>query len=146
MLVCFDYLYSFHVDFFWLCFALGCLHLQCLIRWPTFQVEDVVSRATDGGTSTIQDLDFSSLRSQLGPLAAVSAQTTKSLLPTIFREVEYLINGLILYIFPVRFFFVSMLLLLLLGLQRCPSSFWIRQCSNKLWNFKILIVAQPHKN
>ncbi|XP_028950379.2 uncharacterized protein [Malus domestica] len=34
-------------------------------------VEDVVSRATDGGTSTIQDLDFSSLRSQLGPLAAI---------------------------------------------------------------------------
>ncbi|VVA15000.1 Hypothetical predicted protein [Prunus dulcis] len=34
-------------------------------------VEDVVSRATDGGTSTIHDLDFSSLRSQLGPLAAI---------------------------------------------------------------------------
>ncbi|POO03776.1 hypothetical protein TorRG33x02_000800 [Trema orientale] len=33
-------------------------------------VEDVVSRAADG-TSTVQDLDFSSLRSQLGPLAAI---------------------------------------------------------------------------
>lgn len=33
-------------------------------------VEDVVSRAADG-TSTLQDLDFSSLRSQLGPLAAI---------------------------------------------------------------------------
>lgn len=37
------------------------------------QVEDVVSRAADG-TSTLQELDLSSLRSQLGPLAAVSAQ------------------------------------------------------------------------
>ncbi|KAJ9702451.1 hypothetical protein PVL29_004268 [Vitis rotundifolia] len=33
-------------------------------------VEDAVSRAADG-TSTVQDLDFSSLRSQLGPLAAI---------------------------------------------------------------------------
>lgn len=36
------------------------------------KVEDVVSRAADG-TSTVQDLDFSSLRSQLGPLATVSS-------------------------------------------------------------------------
>lgn len=35
------------------------------------QVEDAVSRAADG-TSVSQELDFSSLRSQLGPLAAVS--------------------------------------------------------------------------
>ncbi|XP_050366910.1 uncharacterized protein LOC126785311 isoform X2 [Argentina anserina] len=34
-------------------------------------VEDVVSRAADDGTSTVHDLDFSSLRSQLGPLAAI---------------------------------------------------------------------------
>ncbi|BFG38324.1 hypothetical protein CerSpe_245980 [Prunus speciosa] len=34
------------------------------------KVEDVVSRATDGETSTIHDLDFSSLCSQLGLLAA----------------------------------------------------------------------------
>lgn len=33
-------------------------------------VEDVVSRAADG-TSAVQDLDFTSLRSQLGPLAAI---------------------------------------------------------------------------
>ncbi|RVX19577.1 hypothetical protein CK203_005360 [Vitis vinifera] len=33
-------------------------------------VEDAVSRAADG-TSAVQDLDFSSLRSQLGPLAAI---------------------------------------------------------------------------
>ncbi|XP_059645057.1 uncharacterized protein LOC132286709 isoform X2 [Cornus florida] len=33
-------------------------------------VEDVVSRAADG-TSAVQELDFSSLRSQLGPLAAI---------------------------------------------------------------------------
>ncbi|KAF3446015.1 hypothetical protein FNV43_RR11193 [Rhamnella rubrinervis] len=33
-------------------------------------VEDVVSRAADG-TSTVQELDLSSLRSQLGPLAAI---------------------------------------------------------------------------
>lgn len=32
-----------------------------------------MSRAADG-TSAVQDLDFSSLRSQLGPLAAVSVQ------------------------------------------------------------------------
>lgn len=32
----------------------------------------MVSRAADG-TSIVQDLDFSSLRSQLDPLAAVSA-------------------------------------------------------------------------
>lgn len=32
----------------------------------------MVSRAADG-TSTVQELDLSSLRSQLGPLAAVSA-------------------------------------------------------------------------
>ncbi|KAI8568864.1 hypothetical protein RHMOL_Rhmol02G0233700 [Rhododendron molle] len=34
------------------------------------QVEDAVSRAADG-TSAVQELDFSSLRSQLGPLAAI---------------------------------------------------------------------------
>ncbi|XP_062164447.1 uncharacterized protein LOC133871099 isoform X3 [Alnus glutinosa] len=33
-------------------------------------VEDVVSRAADG-TSAVQDLDFASLRSQLGPLASI---------------------------------------------------------------------------
>lgn len=32
-----------------------------------------MSRAADG-TSAVQDLDFASLRSQLGPLAAVSAR------------------------------------------------------------------------
>ena len=36
------------------------------------QVENAVSRAADG-TSPVQDLDFSLLRSQLGPLATVSA-------------------------------------------------------------------------
>lgn len=36
-----------------------------------WQVEDAVSRAADG-TSVGQELDFSSLHSQLGPLAAVS--------------------------------------------------------------------------
>jgi hypothetical protein len=45
-----------------------------------FQVEDVVSRAADG-TSAVQDLDFASLRSQLGPLAAVSAHNVNSLFP-----------------------------------------------------------------
>jgi len=45
-----------------------------------FQVEDVVSRAADG-TSAVQDLDFASLRSQLGPLASVSAQNVNSLFP-----------------------------------------------------------------
>ena len=39
-----------------------------LVFW---QVEDAVSRAADG-TSVGQELDFSSLHSQLGPLAAVS--------------------------------------------------------------------------
>lgn len=41
--------------------------------FPLFlsQVEDAVSRAADG-MSVVQELDFSSLRSQLGPLAAVS--------------------------------------------------------------------------
>lgn len=34
------------------------------------QVEDAVSRAADG-TSPVQELDFSSLRAQLGPLPAV---------------------------------------------------------------------------
>ncbi|XP_030947314.1 uncharacterized protein LOC115971497 isoform X2 [Quercus lobata] len=37
-----------------------------VVEW----VEDVVSRAA-GGTSAVQDLDFASLRSQLGPLAAI---------------------------------------------------------------------------
>lgn len=45
-----------------------------------FQVEDVVSRAADG-TSVVQDLDFASLRSQLGPLAAVSSDNIYPLFP-----------------------------------------------------------------
>lgn len=51
----------------------------------SLQVEDAVSRAADG-TSAVQDLDFSSLRSQLGPLAAVSVQNCISL-PS-FSQVE----------------------------------------------------------
>lgn len=35
-----------------------------------YKVEDAVSRAADG--TAVQELDFSSLRSQLGPLATVS--------------------------------------------------------------------------
>ena len=38
----------------------------------------MVCRAADE-TSTVQDLDFSSLRSQLGPLAAVSSSVVNSL-------------------------------------------------------------------
>lgn len=45
------------------------------------QVEDAVSRAADG-TSAVQELDFSSLRSQLGPLAAVSSIGDMFLLPS----------------------------------------------------------------
>lgn len=41
-----------------------------VISFCFLQVEDAVSRAADG-TSGVQDLDFSSLRSQLGSLAAV---------------------------------------------------------------------------
>ncbi|KAK9997695.1 hypothetical protein SO802_022381 [Lithocarpus litseifolius] len=39
-------------------------------RSKNVKVEDVVSRAADG-TSAVQDTDFASLRSQLGPLAAI---------------------------------------------------------------------------
>lgn len=39
-----------------------------------------MSRAADG-TSAVQDLDFSSLRSQLGPLAAVSSYMLRTLFP-----------------------------------------------------------------
>ncbi|KAI8559211.1 hypothetical protein RHMOL_Rhmol04G0155500 [Rhododendron molle] len=40
------------------------------------QVEDAVSRAA-GGTSAVQELDFSSLRSQLGPLAAAQVMLSE---------------------------------------------------------------------
>lgn len=46
-----------------------------IIWLVSLQVEDAVTRAADR-TSTVQDLDFSSLRSQLGSLAAVSAYCT----------------------------------------------------------------------
>ncbi|KAL5558300.1 hypothetical protein UlMin_034511 [Ulmus minor] len=42
--------------------------VDCAVRRAS--AEDVVSRAAEG-TSTVQDLDFSSLRSQLGPLGAI---------------------------------------------------------------------------
>ena len=52
------------------------------VKCLSLQVEDAVSRAADG-TSAVQDLDFSSLRSQLGPLAAVSVQNSIS---SLFKE------------------------------------------------------------
>lgn len=42
-----------------------------------------MSRADD---SAVQDLDFASLRSQLGPLALVSALVVNSLFPLILRH------------------------------------------------------------
>lgn len=81
-----------------------------------------MSRAADG-TSAIQDLDFSSLRSQLGSLAAVSAED--GLFIPLFCP--KLVNNVLLY--PFRFFFALMLLQLLQGVPICPCSFWIRQCA-----------------
>ncbi|XP_058112109.1 uncharacterized protein LOC131255422 [Magnolia sinica] len=40
------------------------------------QVEDAVSRVAEGIPSAVQELDFSSLHSQLGPLAAVERTVT----------------------------------------------------------------------
>lgn len=49
-----------------------------------------MSRAADG-TSAVQDLDFASLRSQLGPLAAVSARNVNLYSPILkFCESKYL--------------------------------------------------------
>lgn len=82
-----------------------------------------MSRAADG-TSAIQDLDFSSLRSQLGSLAAVSAEDGL-FIPHFCPK---LVNTNVL-LYPFRFFFALMLLQLLQGVPICPCSFWIRQCS-----------------
>lgn len=57
------------------------------------QVEDVVSRAADG-TSAVQDVDFSSLRSQLGPLSAVSVA-----LPTSHNFCLFLILEILIFFF-----------------------------------------------
>lgn len=41
-----------------------------------FQVEDAVSRVAEGSAIAVQEIDFSSLRSQLGCLPAVSNAIT----------------------------------------------------------------------
>lgn len=48
------------------------IRINSVLSCINLQAEDAVSRAADG-SSAVQDLDFSSLRSQLGSLAAVSA-------------------------------------------------------------------------
>jgi hypothetical protein len=68
---------SFFIFFFFYLFLTNWIYI---FTHYLFQVEDVVSRAADG-TSAVQDLDFASLRSQLGPLAAVSAHNVNSLFP-----------------------------------------------------------------
>jgi hypothetical protein len=69
----------FFFFFFFFLFLTNWIYIYIFTHY-LFQVEDVVSRAADG-TSAVQDLDFASLRSQLGPLAAVSAHNVNSLFP-----------------------------------------------------------------
>lgn len=82
-----------------------------------------MSRAADG-TSTLHDIDFSSLSFQLGHLAAVSTHVYVCVKLPHFAVIS--IYKLMRHAFPSRFFFLLTWLLLLHGPQRCPSNFWIR--------------------
>ncbi|KAL6985378.1 hypothetical protein U1Q18_018754 [Sarracenia purpurea var. burkii] len=74
-------------------FKFGLYYADIKFNCKTIKVEDAVSRAADG-TSAAQELDFSSLRSQLGSLAAIllcvdvatSSAKTAIMLADVFRN------------------------------------------------------------